>query len=150
MNRVEIRFEDQRRRPWSENCGLFVEKVLHYRQINGWEVSILFCGNDMIKELNHQYRNKSLPTDVLTFSQLEGEGPASGELIPVGDIVISLQYIEEHVEEYGVSQDNELKRLLIHGILHLEGMDHETNDGSEAMLILQEEILADIEGESIL
>ena len=151
MNRVEISAEDGNTPEFEGKCRIFVENVLEYRGIHGWEVSILFCGNDMIHALNKQYRDKDSPTDVLTFSQLEDGPPQRHDgYVAAGDIVISTEYIAEHAGEYGVTKDNELKRLLVHGILHLEGMDHATNDVSEKMLILQEDILNRVKGENIL
>jgi probable rRNA maturation factor len=67
-----------------------------------------------------------------------------------GDIVISLETLEENARYFNTTEDEELRRLLIHGILHLNGMDHETNDKTEPMLELQEAILTRLAGESIM
>jgi probable rRNA maturation factor len=67
-----------------------------------------------------------------------------------GDIVISLESLAENSGYFHVSQDEELRRLLIHGILHLDGYDHDTNEGTEPMLQLQERLLAELAGEYIL
>ena len=150
MNKVEIMTESGEAPLWEPRCRRFIENVLEYRQINGWEVSILFCGNDMIHSLNKQYRDRDEPTDVLSFCQLEGEVPDRDGLIAAGDIVISMEYISQHAGEYNVTEDNELKRLLIHGILHLEGLDHSGTEPDQEMLVLQEKILEKIEGENIL
>jgi probable rRNA maturation factor len=58
-----------------------------------------------------------------------------------GDIVISLDMLTQNARYFSVSENDELKRLLVHGILHLEGMDHEDNDPARPMLVLQEQIL---------
>ncbi|MBN2508850.1 MAG: rRNA maturation RNase YbeY [Spirochaetales bacterium] len=151
MNRIEISAEEGTPVPFARRCRRYVERVLRHRGIRNWEVSILFCSNDMIQTLNRDYREKDLPTDVLTFCQLEGDGVSvQGRSVPAGDIVISIEYIHAHAAEYGVTEDDELKRLLIHGILHLEGMDHRTNDHTEAMLVLQEDILQCVKGVKIL
>jgi probable rRNA maturation factor len=67
-----------------------------------------------------------------------------------GDIVISLETLEENAAYFKVEPDEELRRLLVHGILHLDGMDHETNEKGESMLQLQEKVLAELAGERIL
>lgn len=83
----------------------------------------MFLTNDAtIQALNQQYRNKDQPTDVLSFSQLEGVGLACNML---GDIVISTETAVRQAEERGLSVPEELLRLVIHGLLHLAGFEHE-------------------------
>jgi len=86
-----------------------------------------------MRRLNFHYRGKDKPTDVLSFSLLEGEVISSFSnsvaLIPValslGDIVISIPTATKQAQEYKVTLGEELLRLLIHGILHLFGYEHE-------------------------
>jgi probable rRNA maturation factor len=66
------------------------------------------------------------------------------------DIVISLDTLKENARRFNVSEDEELRRLLIHGILHLDGMDHKTNEETEPMLLLQEEIITEFAEERIM
>jgi probable rRNA maturation factor len=85
------------------------------------EVSVLFCGDRKIRSLNRRYRGKDRPTDVLAF-------PAeSGGLL--GDIVISLPYASRRARRLGEPPAKEVGRLLLHGLLHLRGYDHETDRG---------------------
>jgi probable rRNA maturation factor len=100
---------------------------------------VLFCNNLYIKKLNAQYRNKDEATDVLSFPL--GETGPDGQYL-AGDIVISLDALDENSRYFNVTQDEELRRLLIHGILHLSGADHDTNNGKEPMLETQEALLA--------
>lgn len=90
------------------------------------EVSVLLTDDAEIRSLNRQYRGIDKPTDVLSFSQLEGDAvpPRNGPLI-LGDIVISLDRTREQAGDSGVSVEKELRRLFIHGLLHLVGYDHE-------------------------
>jgi probable rRNA maturation factor len=67
-----------------------------------------------------------------------------------GDLVISIDSLADNAKQFSVSENEELKRLLIHGILHLNGMDHTTNDTDEEMLQVQEKILAGFSGEVII
>jgi len=65
-------------------------------------------------------------------------------------MAVSLETMTANAAYFNVTPDEELKRLLIHGVLHLDGMDHKTNGPAEPMLRLQEEILADLAGENII
>ena len=106
-------------------------------------VSILFTDDKEIHRLNREYRGKDKPTDVLSFSQLEGEGAVGDSL---GDIVISLVTASKQAEEFGVTEQEEVGRLLVHGLLHLYGYDHEgvSEEEAEEMFRLQDSILAKI------
>lgn len=88
------------------------------------ELSLVITSDREIQELNRFYRKKDKPTDVLSFSQLENlkHGLPSKSL---GDIVISFETALLQSKKYGVTIDHEILRLLIHGILHLFGYDHE-------------------------
>jgi probable rRNA maturation factor len=109
-------------------------------------LSVLFCGNRFIRRLNFQYRGFDNPTDVLSFpyAPLAGEQAGEDGFIPAGDIVISLEELKTNAKEAGISADEELRRLLIHGILHLAGSDHAGNEATEPMLIQQEMLLKEL------
>jgi probable rRNA maturation factor len=66
-----------------------------------------------------------------------------------GDIVISLDTLRENARYFQIPEDEELRRLIIHGILHLDGMDHNSTSATEPMLVLQEEILSNLKDERI-
>lgn len=87
------------------------------------EVSVLLSDDAEIHELNREYRGKDKPTDVLSFSQIEGE-PFPGQTA-LGDIVISLETAERQAEKFGNNFPQELLRLLVHGVHHLLGFEHE-------------------------
>ena len=90
------------------------------------EVSVLLTDDAEIRSLNSQYRGIDRPTDVLSFSQLEGDDlPTGNGPLLLGDIVISLERAREQARDLGVSMEDELHRLFIHGLLHLMGYDHE-------------------------
>ena len=80
------------------------------------ELSVLFIGDSGIQALNRQYLGKNRPTDVLSFPM---DDPSV-----IGDIVISVDRAREQSKEFGVSLNEELARLLVHGLLHLLGYDH--------------------------
>lgn len=102
------------------------------------ELSILITGDEEIRSLNSAYRGLDRSTDVLSFSQLEGEEiPGEGDLL--GDIVISLDTAVRQADEYGHSVEEEMNRLLVHGVLHLLGYDHEKGDAEAARMRAEEE-----------
>ena len=122
-----------------------VKGVLNYEEWNeNFEISISFVDNQEIQSLNKQFRNIDKPTDVLSFPMLEFEdepkdGPADrfeGER-PLGDIVISVEKAIEQAEEYGHSKEREIAFLLVHGMLHLLGYDHE--DGKDEILMFKKQ-----------
>jgi probable rRNA maturation factor len=152
MNRVEISAEEVPLPPWTARANDFVLKVLNRLGRDRWDLSMLFCNNEYIRSLNARFRKSDEPTDVLSFSlgSSYADESAGEQRFLAGDIVISLETLAENAVYFQVSQDEELRRLLIHGILHLDGMDHQTNEGAEPMLKLQETILAELSGETIL
>jgi len=135
---------------WSGLVRRFALKVLEKIKRDNWELSVLICGDKTITELNSRYRNKAEPTDILSFSLGETMRDGDETVYLPGDIVISLDSMRENAKYFGTPQDEELRRLLIHGILHLDGMDHETTDEKEPMLVLQEEILKNLNNEHII
>lgn len=90
----------------------------------GLEVSVLLVGDGRMRKLNREYRGKDKTTDVLSFPQ---GGPCGAALCSLGDIVISVPQTIRQAGEYGATFYEELARLLIHGLLHLLGYDHEGN-----------------------
>lgn len=111
------------------------------------EVSITLVDDDAITDLNRDHRGLARPTDVLSFSQLEGEEMGDlpeGEPLPIGDIVISLERCLSQAAEYGHSFERELSFLTAHGMLHLMGWDHQTPEDEAAMMAKTEEILAEL------
>jgi len=151
MNRVEVSSGDAPEPLWSKSLQRYAIKVLEKMGRDKWDLSILLCGDKTIAALNAQYRGKAEATDVLSFAMNDGGGvPASQARILPGDIVISLDALKENARRFKISEDEELRRLLIHGILHLDGMDHRTNKETEPMLRFQEQILTELAQERIL
>jgi len=107
------------------------DKILSLCRAGDSELSILIVNNRAIRTLNRQYRGIDKPTDVLAFpapSVHRGEGRGEGRLLRfLGDVVISMEKTHAQAAERGHSPDKEFKILLIHGILHLLGYDHEVS-----------------------
>jgi len=150
MNNVTINTQEMSLPVWSGAVCSFATKVLDELNCVNWELSILFCGNKTIRGLNNHYLNKDEPTDILSFNLGETIKDGGREVYLPGDIIISLEMLHENAQYFKISEDEELRRLLIHGILHLNGMDHETIESGEPMLALQESILEKFKNERII
>lgn len=109
------------------------------------EVSVVLSDDKYIRSLNSQYRGKDVSTDVLSFALNEGDEPVivggSDETL-LGDIVISMETTVRQAEEYGHSLERELAFLALHGMLHLIGYDHETDEQREEMRREEEHVLS--------
>ena len=87
------------------------------------DVAVLITGNQRVRQLNRRFRKKDKPTDVLSFPRTDGDG---------GDIAISAPIAIENAARYGHHPTDELKVLILHGMLHLAGHDHENDNGEMA------------------
>lgn len=143
MNDITLMYQNIEAVEFEEGLLAFVNSVLEYLGIDQWEFSLTLCDNPYIQELNSTYREKDTPTDVISFVMSDEPFPSgiAEDFYSAGDIIISLEYVEENSKYFKVTYEEELKRVLIHGILHLKGMDHETNEPEEEMLIEQERVL---------
>ncbi|MCF8720334.1 rRNA maturation RNase YbeY [Nitrospina gracilis] len=101
-------------------------RVLKALELEDDELSILLTDDPGIHELNRQYRDKDQPTDVLSFPQDDGAVNETGDRL-LGDVVISVETADRQARDHHLSLQEELILLLIHGILHLMGYDHETS-----------------------
>lgn len=102
----------------------------------GWgEVNVVVGDDEMLQNLNREYRSKDVPTDVLSFSYIEGEEDIDSDDpdFAVGDIFISLDKASQQAENAGHSTARELAFLAIHGMLHLLGYDHIEDDEAQLM-----------------
>lgn len=148
--RIIVDVEESFPKPvWLDKISPFVSAVLDDLALEDWELSILFCSNAFIAKLNKEYRGKEGPTDILSFEQGDEYVDEDGESwFIAGDIIISLEMLQSNAVNYDISEDEELKRLLIHGILHLDGYDHGEDhiqagkEAQNAMLVLQEKLLS--------
>ena len=106
------------------------------------EISILLTDDRQIQEINKKYLNRDRATDVIAFSLREGPFSDINPFL-LGDVVISLETACDQAQQNGVKLEEETKRLLIHGILHLVGYDHEvSNEQALAMRLKEEELFA--------
>lgn len=103
------------------------------------EICLSFCTESEIKDLNHNFRNKDSVTDVLSFNFQDFQN--TGEIQPLGDVIICTAKAQEQAWELGYSLRRELIFLFAHGVLHLLGYDHETEEDAEKMFKLQKQVI---------
>jgi len=106
------------------------------------EVSIAFIDDDAMKELNQKFRKKAKTTDVLTFPADDSYNEPSATGRPLGDIVISVDQARRQAADEKHSLATEIRYLVLHGVLHALGYDHETDQGD--MNALEAEVRAGV------
>ncbi len=149
MNSVAVDCRGMPEPSWLQKAAAFAVKAMDAAGAESWDLSLVFCGEEFMAGLNSEYRGKDGPTDVLSFTLgewLEGE---NGRRYIAGDVVICTGVMSRNAACFGVSENEELKRLIVHGVLHLAGMDHETNGREEPMLSRQEAILSALPEDTI-
>ena len=139
MNEIEIKLRKRRlKKTWLRKRAELILRVLG---VENSELSILLTDDEEVRELNRAYRGKDIPTDVLSFPICE---EVAGRLI-LGDVVISLDTAERQAEELGHTLEDEVSRLLAHGIIHLLGYDHELGgEEEERFRALEERVNAEL------
>ena len=107
------------------------------------EVSIVFANDAVVQDLNKRYRGQDKPTNVLSFSQLEGPQTLhASPLATLGDIALAYETIMREAAEQKKSIEDHTRHLLVHGALHLLGFDHENDNEAEEMEALEAQILS--------
>jgi len=139
---MEIQIKSQREIPGLkiQKIKRKLEKVLKDLACHDKELSILFTDDKQIAELNKRYLQRKGPTNVLAFPMAGGPVPQV-ESVMLGDVAISIDTALRESEELGESLEYTIDRLLIHGVLHLLGYDHEKSSGQAKRMALEEERL---------
>ena len=122
----------------------YIKTVIEEEYSNNRDIylSLLLTNNENIRIVNRDYRGKDQPTDVISFAYLDTEEDFQlGPYLTLGDIVISLERVEEQASDYGHNFKREFYYVLTHGILHLLGYDHIDIKDKEVMREKEEEIL---------
>ncbi|TLX77105.1 rRNA maturation RNase YbeY [Labilibacter sediminis] len=112
----------------------WVNKVISKYNCTTGEIAFIFCSDSYLLEINKEFLNHNYFTDIITFNYCEGD-------IISGDIFISIDTVNSNAKEYSVSFENELNRVIIHGVLHLLGFDDKTEEENEKMHELEDEAL---------
>lgn len=120
----------------SERWDAFTSKALLVVPNNAAGVTIAFVSDRAMRELNRMWRHQSGTTDVLSFPAEQDEFEAA-EGVRLGDVVISVEQAARQAKENGLTTDEEIAQLILHGLLHLCGYDHETDNGEMNRLELR-------------
>jgi probable rRNA maturation factor len=97
------------------------------------ELSVVFVDDSEIKALNQKYLNRPGPTNVISFPMREGEFSNLSPLL-LGDVVISTETAQREASESRIKVESRIDQLLVHGILHIFGFDHESNEAAAARM----------------
>lgn len=143
-----------------ERLEKFAEKLLDAIGRKDLELSLVFTDDETIRTLNREWRQKDKPTDVLSFPQdfpdrsfrRDSDTPEEDlkealeqckDCRILGDIVVSVDTARRQAEDFGWSLEDELRRLILHGFVHLLGFDHEKSPFDEEQFRKLEELLLD-------
>lgn len=126
----------------------WVERVIHKTLEvaecqESCEISVLLTNDQKIQELNREYRGLDKPTDVLSFAFEEGDAVVLPPGFPrmLGDVVVSLETVDRQAAEHGREVSLECAWALCHGVLHLLGYDHRTDDEETVMRNKEQSVL---------
>jgi probable rRNA maturation factor len=133
---VEVVNRQRRRKIDTRQLRECAEKALEAIKTKNRNATIVFVSDATIKELNKRFRGKNYATDVLSF-------PTTAETFEIenhsllGEVVISVPRAAAQAKEHGLSFSDEVRQLILHGLLHLSGHDHETDRGEMNRLELR-------------
>jgi probable rRNA maturation factor len=147
---VEFRCATARGRGYARGLRADADRLMRAVGLADCELSLTLTSDRAMRRLNRDFRGIDAATDVLSFSQIEQAGSAPPEPrsvknspgLPVGDVVISIDTAVRQAREYRVSPASRLRRLLIHGLLHLLGYDHERSATDARRMFARERTLA--------
>ena len=141
MNSYEIVNQTGETIPEIEELPGLIEFALSKLNLQKVVFNIILVDNDKIHQINKEYRGVDRPTDVISFALEDDTTFVKTDFRILGDIYISLEKAREQAESYGHSLKREISFLAIHGLFHLLGYDHMTEEEEKEMFSLQELIL---------
>ena len=126
-----------------ERLAAIARRVLEAEDAPACELSIAVTDDETVRSLNREYAGEDAVTDVLSFSQREGEElvPPPEGLPPLGEVVIAYPQAARQAGERRHGADEEVERLLVHGVLHLLGYDHAEPDEARRMRAREEALV---------
>ena len=139
---IEERLEDEVIATFDELLAAFccLEEVPTHALID-----MTIVDDEMIRQINSEYRQKDVSTDVLSFPQYERDDDLTNEVpLLYGDVVISLEHAKAQAESYNHSLKRELSYLFVHSLLHLRGYDHMVENDKKEMRQHEEQILCEV------
>jgi probable rRNA maturation factor len=134
---IEVVNRQRKRTMDSERWEAFAARALEVVPADGAGVTVAFVSDRMMGELNRRWRGKRGTTDVLSFPAEQDEFEKSAEGAILGDVVISVDRAEAQAAEHNLEFEREVEQLILHGMLHLCGYDHERDNGEMNALELR-------------
>lgn len=146
MTDIEVFTEGSASIPVDDITGDFfreiAQKVFTITKTDNVHVAIIITDDLEIQKINLEFRGKDKPTDVISFAYRDEPFPINEDIAEeLGDLYISIETARKQAAEFGVTLADELKRLTIHGILHLLGYDHEKSEEDESIMMSLEDKL---------
>ncbi len=124
-----------------------VDAVARHRRVpitSGSEAGVVLASDAVVRRLNKAYRGKDAATNVLSFPFQRPPGAGPEDKVYLGDVVLAAETVRLEAHERGIEGKHHLQHLVVHGLLHLVGYDHETDSAAEDMERLEVEILATV------
>ncbi|TMB57675.1 MAG: rRNA maturation RNase YbeY [Deltaproteobacteria bacterium] len=141
---VGVSMRGRRAPALAARLGRSARRLLRALDLRHGELSLLLVSDGEMRRLNRRWRGRDRPTDVLAFAQAEGPGGAPDGML--GDVVISVDTARRQAAERGETLGREAERLLVHGVLHLLGYDHERSTAEARRMQRRERALARVLG----
>ena len=135
MNEINILNNHSEHSINKKNLKIYCKDVLNYNGYNSYSISLIFVEQDELKEMKNKYFKKNVYTDVIAFNLNEDNEDLDGELY------LSLKTIENNATLYNDSLENEIKRVVAHGLLHLIGYEDDTEDRKKTMTKNEDEFI---------
>ncbi|MEZ5690348.1 MAG: rRNA maturation RNase YbeY [Rickettsiales bacterium] len=137
-----------RLRPYTKTVGFILNEALAFSGLHkknntgdNFEIAVVFVDDKFIRNINHQYRGKNKPTNVLSFPNGDFSLKSSNINLNLGDIILALETIEKEAKEQKKTFRNHSAHLLVHGFLHLLGYDHMNEKDAKIMENMEIKIL---------
>lgn len=132
---------------------IYENSCLYNQEYNTISFDILYCDGNKTHQINKEYRNKDYIADIITFAIFADEEPEArfifDEEINLGEIILALDKIEQSAIEKGVTRQEELCFLVSHGIMHLLGFDHQTEEDYNFVIEAQNSALSTIKDKNV-
>jgi len=136
MGMIEVVNRQRKVKIPNRDWTVLVNQILERIGRKESSTTIAFVSDNRIRELNRRYRGLDKTTDVLSFPA--GSFPASkDEVVELGDIAVSVERARAQARQNGLTFEREIAQLILHGLLHLSGYDHETDNGEMNRLELK-------------
>ena len=132
MNEIHIVNNHSERFINKKNLKIYCKDVLNYNGYNSYSISLIFVGQDELKEMKNKYFKKNVYTDIIAFNLNEDNEELDGELY------LSLKTIENNATLYNDSLENEIKRVVAHGLLHLIGYEDDNSARKKEMTKIED------------